>query len=105
MGSKDKIFEGVLEGTVSGEPIIMVSGGQSITSSTMYLSFKLYEIIEGLPEEFVVFASYNRFAYVRKGDDVVIEGKLYEVSEKKHELSFYHMELKKIYNKTLQTGT
>ena len=100
MGKKNKLFEGEIEGLVTGEQKLM--GSQYESTVVTLFPIKLHEKIAGLPEEFLVMYT-GKLIYVRPGDEVLIEGALLELVEKK-DITNIIMHAKKIYNKTLKYG-
>ncbi|NVM00970.1 MAG: hypothetical protein HWN67_01425 [Candidatus Helarchaeota archaeon] len=100
------MFKGVIRGTA--------------TSNLEGCSFviKIDDIIEGLPEEFVVYSSSLRSAYdrqsggskrtlstqIRQGDSLVIEGEIIQEFIGNENLELIRMGADHIYNITLKCG-
>ncbi|MHA1300318.1 MAG: hypothetical protein ACTSO9_12925 [Candidatus Helarchaeota archaeon] len=106
MGKKT-IFKGRLNGTSTSYAL-----GSSIV-------FKPDDRIEGMPEEFVVYArklaldnyggsgfgmKKSMATHIRPGDKLVVEGELIQEFEGKEKLEYVRMKAEHIYNVTLKCG-
>ncbi|MFX1450352.1 MAG: hypothetical protein ACFFCM_05895 [Promethearchaeota archaeon] len=102
VGSKIKrkeVFRGSLSGTATSDEIYSTSELGAV------FSMKLDLEIEGLPNEFLVYNyKFQGRVIIRKGDKVLIEGKLFQGSMGKNGLEIIEMEAEHIYNSTLQCG-
>lgn len=78
---------------------------RSASGNFYKFSFKLDELIEGIPDEFLVWGvTRGGHLILRQGDKVIIEGKLVKQTIGKEELEIIEMEAKHIYNSTLKCG-
>ncbi|MFX1450353.1 MAG: hypothetical protein ACFFCM_05900 [Promethearchaeota archaeon] len=98
---KIELFKGVISGTATSNLIY----GRSDSGGRYQFSLKLDTMIEGIPEEFLVYAITRTGQMIlRKGDKVIIEGKLVKETMGKEELEIIEMQAKHIYNSTLKCG-
>ncbi|MFX1450348.1 MAG: hypothetical protein ACFFCM_05875 [Promethearchaeota archaeon] len=96
---KKELFEGLLSGTVTSDLLV------AFKRSTGYqFSIKLDKKIEGIPIEFLVYSYSNFHLVLRKGDELLIEGKLFQSITKKLKLEIIEMEANHIYNTSLKCG-
>ncbi len=98
---KVELFKGVLSGTTTSNLIY----GRSQAGGHYEFSLKLDKEIEGIPDEFLVY-TYTRTGQIiiRKGDRVIIDGKLIKKTIGKEELEIIEMHANHIYNSTLKCG-
>ncbi|NVM02601.1 MAG: hypothetical protein HWN67_09715 [Candidatus Helarchaeota archaeon] len=98
---KVELFKGVLSGIMTSSLLYAISqaGGR------YQFSFKLDKKIEGIPDEFLVYAyTHGGQIIVRPGDRIIIEGKLIKKTIGKEELEIIEMYANHIYNSTLKCG-
>ncbi|MFX1450351.1 MAG: hypothetical protein ACFFCM_05890 [Promethearchaeota archaeon] len=96
---RKEIFRGSLSGTATSDEII------SQSKLGLVFSMKLDLEIEGIPNEFLVYKFPSQLrTIIRKGDKLVIEGKLFQGNMGKNGFQINEMEAKHIYNKTLKCG-
>ena len=96
---RKEVFKGSLSGTATSDEII------SDSKLGLVFSMKLDLEIEGIPNEFLVYKfPFQVRTIIRKGDKLVIEGKLFQGNMGKNGFQINEMEAKHIYNKTLKCG-
>ena len=95
---KKEVFKGILSGTATSDLIYSFSELGNV------FSIKLDMNIEGIPNEFLVYSRYVDDLIIKKGDQVLIEGKLYQGGMVYDEFQINEMEASHIYNKTLKCG-
>ncbi len=94
---KKEVFNGILSGTATSDIIYSFLERQ--------FSIKLDMKIEGIPNEFMVYSHDVYGLIIKKGDKVLIEGKLYQGRMENDEFHINEMEAHHIYNKTLKCGS
>ncbi|MFX1450350.1 MAG: hypothetical protein ACFFCM_05885 [Promethearchaeota archaeon] len=95
---KKEVFNGILSGTATSDQLY------SFSQLGIVFSIKLDMEIEGIPNEFVVYSTSLHDLIIKKGDQVTIEGKLYQGGMVYDEFQINEMETSHIYNKTLKCG-
>ncbi|WXG41781.1 MAG: hypothetical protein WED07_13625 [Candidatus Freyarchaeum deiterrae] len=101
MVSKQVIYKGIIRGLVTeGSRLLMTRPSFNLGSSFLMKLDENMGIAE-IPDELLVQTSRG---YFRKGDKVILEGKIFRITLKKIERPTYAIKVDHFYNESLQIG-
>ncbi len=96
---RKEVFKGKLSGTATSDVKLYISA-----QPPLVFSIKLDQEIEGIPNEFLVCSQIHTNIFIRNGDKLLIEGKLFQGIMGKNEFSITEMHVDHIYNTNLKYG-